>query len=348
MEDLGFDFIVPDIVKPVRIRTGLNSLDLACGNTSEIGFPSGKITEIFGEPNVGKSSFAYFMSAKLAMADSRRTLPTKLPIEDKDRAKYPYIVLCDLEGLNYDYISRNFRRLGYKGSLYIVPQTQKNKLLSHSQMLDIAHDMFETGGNVLILDSVGAVVSDAELDSELADANMGTRARLVSKFLKRINYVRENTGGSIFLTNHMFTSLGTFQTRETAGGRTIRYLASIRLQLSRGDVWKSGDKVIATIIKGSVVKLRDGGEGRKFQFAIIPDYGISENLTAVVDCLTLYPKEFTISTSGTLRYQGDSLGNVRKYVEYELSGEYDKFEIFHTRLQSLEANHGNNTDEEND
>ena len=334
-----FDFIVSEKYEPVRVPTGLYSFDVAMGNTTTRGFPLGQISEIYGDPSVGKSTFSYYLAVKTATQDINRKLPDKFPIEEKDRGKYPYIILCDVEGLNLNYIQRNFRRLGYKGSLYLVPQVQKGKLLTHSKMLDIAHEEFEERGNVLILDSVGAVVSDAELESELADANMGSRARLISKFLKRINQVRLSNHGSVFLVNHLFTSLGTFQTKETAGGRTIRYLSSIRIHLSRGDVWKKGNTILATITKGKVDKLRDGGGGDTFYFVIIPDYGISQNLTAIVDCLNLFPKEFTLSDSGTLRFEGDSLGNISKFIEYELTEQTDKFELFYTRLQTAEGNY---------
>ena len=330
-----FDFIVPETINTSkRVRTGLTSFDLAMSNKASLGFPLNQIVEIYGDPSVGKSSFAYYLSVKTAMAD--RPAPEKLPIEEKSRAKYPYIILCDVEGLNLEYIQNNFRRLGYKGSLYLVPQNQKGKLLTHSQMLDIAHDQFEEYGNTLILDSVGAIVADAELVSDLADANMGTRARLVSKFLKRINLIRQSKGGSVFLINHVFTSLGTFQTRETAGGRAIRYLSSIRINLSKGDVWKKGNTMLATVTKGKVDKLRDGGGGDTFHFVIIPDYGISENLTAIVDCLTLYPKEFTLSDSGTLRNNGESLGNISKMIDAELEGRQEVFELFHARLATTQ------------
>lgn len=333
------DFITDGaFTKNVRIRTGLTSFDLAMSNSKEIGMPIGQIYEIYGENGIGKSTFSYYLAVQSSMKD-----PNRKPVVDdefkKNRKEYPYIILCDVEGLNINYISQTFESAGFRGTVRLIPQYNKNKMLTHSQMLDLAIELYEEEGNVLILDSVGAIVADSELNSDLADANMGNRARLISKFLKRINTIRlVKQTATIFLINHVFTSMGTpFPTKETAGGRTIRYLASARIYLTKGDAWMSKGQLRATVVKGKVEKLRDGGMGDQFYFVTIPDFGVSKNLTAVVDCLNLFSDEFSLSDSGTLRYKSESLGNINKLIDAELEGNQEKFDMFHERLTLLSA-----------
>lgn len=325
-----FEFITDGaVLETRRVPSGLTSLDLALSNDREFGVPLGQIVEIFGEPGLGKSSLTYFLAAKMS---------TRSGIEN------PRIVLCDVEGLNIHYLRKNFERLGFKGQVRLIPSyDNKGNLLTHSDMLDITTEEYRERDNVsaVIIDAVGSIASDAELNSPLKDANMGTRARLMSKFIEKILAARPlRLNANVYLVNHEYQVLGGFGS-DTSGGKKIKYGASVRIRLKKGDVWKKSgqDTPIAIVTQGQVVKLRDGGHGDKFQFVLVPNYGISENLTAVVDCLELCSDVVSITKNGILTVDGESFGYLSKLVELEIKGREDekaeKFEVFYRLLGNV-------------
>lgn len=304
--------------KPERIVTGLYSFDHALSNprTGEIGYPTKSIIEIYGSQGVGKSTLTYFLAGK--------------------RSPQGKILICDLEGLDPDYLPVAVEKTGFDGTIEIIDSIgDKGKKRTHEEMINELTDrtLHEEDTNVGILDSVGAILPVFENESEIGEGFGAKRAVIVAQFSRKATYAVNNkdTQPNLFVVNHSHMAVGGGYGHHSAGGVALSHLGVVRLFLrySTRDFIKTSDDVLAYVVEGTVEKLRYGGKGRKFKIAYVPGYGVRPNLTALIDCADLGLAD----RKATVKVGDVSLGYVSKLVEEDLSGNDEVFAPLHEALQ---------------
>ena len=309
----------------VRFETGLYSIDAALQSpTGDIGLPLRSIYEIYGRPGVGKSSLSYYLAGKTASL-----LPDKR------------IDLCDLEILDPDYVIASLEHSGFDGTLnFIGMRDTKNKRRSHESMIQELQSNLELDDvSCGILDSVGAIVPIAEDEGEIGEANMGRRAKAVSQMSRKTILTLRDLlyPKNLYIVNHVLSVLGG-RGHTTPGGEAVKYLGAIRMMLWQDElITNSKDVVTAFVTKGQVEKLRYGAKGRKFQFVVIPGYGVSAELTALVDCVELG----IASRKSVVKIGNTSVGYLSKLVDSAKSGYSKTFEPFFEALEKYKTSEVN-------
>lgn len=310
-----------------RRSTGLYSLDLALAGGGSIGLPLRSLVEVYGNTHVGKSTLTYYLSGMVA---ERGTID-----------------LCDLEGLDTAYLRNVLLNSNFRGHVKIMDSVDKGKPRHHADMVnEMASDFIsKPDTNVVILDSVGAFVPTAESEGDIGESFMGRRAQTIAQFSRRMisNLIAKEQDGVCFVVNHVHSVIGG-QGHSTAGGDTLHNMANTRIMLWNKQIIKAGDDTIGYWVGGKLEKLRYGGKGRGFQFILIPDFGISRELSAMFDCFELGLAE----RSTHVKVSGKSFGFISKLFESAKNGSKEKFEPF---FELLEDHHGatvlgnNSTDE---
>ncbi len=293
-------------------ETGLLSLDLALGSKGKPGIPMRTIYEISGPTHVGKSTLGYFMA-------------TRVPHSD--------LVICDLEGLDKDYLQECLQSANWTGKVKLIPITGKKKseLRSHGEMLQEAVQifMYDPKYNVGLWDSVGATIPMVESEGDFEEAFMGRRAKLVGQVIRRITTaLMFKEQPSIFITiNHQQAVLGGYG-NTTPGGTTHKFLSACRISLWEKEVLKIKDTVVGYLLEGTVNKNRYGGKGRKFSFVNLSGMGVNPDLSVVFDCF-----RYGLATRGaTVKIGKESIGYISKLYEYARERKHDKFEPFYEVL----------------
>lgn len=309
-----------------RKSTGLYSLDQAMASAGNGGLPMRNLVEVYGNTHVGKSTLTYYLSGTIA---ERGTID-----------------LCDLEGLDPTYLRNVLLNSGFRGHVKVINDVDKGKPRHHSDMVnEMARDFIDGAStNVAILDSVGAFIPNAESDGDIGEAFMGRRAQTIAQFVRRmVSHLKaKEQDGSVFVVNHVHSVIGG-QGHVTAGGDTLKNLATVRIMLWQKQIIKAGDTTIGYLVGGKLEKLRYGGKGRGFQFILIPDYGISRELSAMFDCFELGLAE----RSTHVKIGDKSFGFISKLFESAKDGKKDKFDPFFELLESYHGSEvlGNNTTE---
>jgi len=302
----------------LRRSTGLHSLDMALSSGGNQGLPMRCVAEVYGHPHVGKSTLTYYLSGVIT--------------------GHGTIDLCDVEGLDPDYLRSVLLASGFRGHVKIIDSVDKGKPRHHADMVnEMANDLLTNPGtNAAILDSVGAFIPTAESEGEIGESFMGRRAQTIAQFVRRINsyLIAKDQAGMAFIVNHVHSVIGG-QGHITAGGETLKHIASVRIMLWQKQVIKSGDDILGYWVGGKLEKLRYGGKGREFQFVLIPDYGISKELSAMFDCF-----ELGLAERGTHVKIGDkSFGFISKLIEQAKDGNRDKFNPFFELLDGYHDKH---------
>lgn len=253
-----------------RSLTELFSLDMALAQRGEAGLPLRSIIEIYGYPNVGKSTLAYYLAASVAKGS------------ESD------IALCDLEMLDRQYITTAVGGCGFEGTVTLIDTTDdKGKPIPHEKMLmQMARLVFDEKYGSSILDSVGMVMPTVEAEGAFGEAFMGKRAKLVAQVSRALmnNLRNKELPSASFIINHVHPNIGK-QGHSTAGGETLKFAAQVRLMLWTGEVFADKEgKPYGFYVQGQVEKLRYGGRGRKFGFYIVPGYGVHIGASAMFDC----------------------------------------------------------------
>lgn len=264
-----------------RIQTGYFSLDKAFGDhRGNIGLPMRVTAELYGFTGGGKSTLAWTLSAKCA---------TK-------------IALADVEGFDPSYLSILLETAGFNGDVAILSNPSDEKLLNEFEKTILKEDV-QAG----ILDSIGGLNPVADLESEIGERNMGQRSRLMAQFSRRaIHGLRfKKTPSIIFMVNHCLAIIGGRGT-STSGGDVTKYLASIRIRISKEEISEDG----SFIITGKIEKNRYGRSGEKFQVFYLSGRGIHQGLTAANDCIYLQ----LASSDRVVKMDGKSYGFWKRLV----------------------------------
>lgn len=236
-----------------RVATGLHSFDHSLYG----GLILGSIYEIYGYTHVGKSSLSYFLAGSVRSEGE--------------------ILLADFEHFDPEYVESCLRLSGFGGTVREAEQDWGEKALE-----DIRNSLLEAGTTSAILDSVGALVTKAEMEGELTDANMALKARRFAPWMRQCLFaLKRNPDACLFIINHLHQIMTLGRAATTHGGVAIHNNSHVRLRLS---VEKQDDEY--SIVTGRVDKLRYGGKGKKgrpFKFVLVPGVGVHPGLSAVND-----------------------------------------------------------------
>jgi len=300
-----------------RATTGLFSLDMALSGRSDMGMPLRSLVEIYGYPGSGKSTLCYYLLGKLTQEER--------------------IAVCDFENLDREYIVSCLKSSGFRGTVKLVDTVEKEKPRKHEAMLDDGLISLESKHGGLLIDSVGAIQPTAEREGDLGQANMGKRAKLVAQLARAAaNIVRDSdTPKMAYVINHVHQIIGG-QGHTTAGGVTLTYMAAVRIMVWTKETFYKGDdddtdKVpMGFLVEGKTEKLRFGPKGKRFNYYIVPGFGVHVGASAMFDCFS-----YGLAERGAhVKMDGKSMGYLKKdLLSYAAEGKTRKFDVFVDRLE---------------
>jgi recombination protein RecA len=281
------------------IPTGAISFDLALGIG---GFPRGRVVEIYGPEATGKTTLALHV---IAEAQKRGGQAAFIDAEHALDPKYAASVGIDVDNL-------------------LISQPDYGE-----QALEIAEVLVRSGAvDVVVVDSVAALVPKAELEGEMGDAHMGLQARLMSQALRKLTAIVARSKTCFIFINQMREKIGMFigNPETTTGGRALKFYASMRIDVRRLSVIKEGDSVVGSRVKVKIVKNKMAPPFREAQFDIIFGEGISKE----GDLVDIGTEMGILEKSGTwYSYKSERLGQGRDNVKRlfkenrELAGQVD-------------------------
>jgi recombination protein RecA len=293
-----------DAIVPVSvISTGSISLDAALGVG---GFPRGRVIEIFGPESSGKTTIALQVIAEAQKAGG---IAAFIDVEHALDPAYA-------------------RKLGVDIDNLLVSQPDYGE-----QALEITNHLTASGQiDVLVVDSVAALVPKAELDGEMGDSHMGLQARLMSQALRKLTGVVSKSRTCLIFINQIREKIGVMfgNPETTTGGRALKFYASVRLDIRRIAAIKDGDTVTGNRTKVKVVKNKVASPFREAEFDIIYGEGISKE----GDLLDLGVAQNVIEKSGSwFSYKGERIGQGRENARQFLKDNHDIRKTIDTELR---------------
>jgi recombination protein RecA len=293
-----------DAIVPVSvISTGSISLDAALGVG---GFPRGRINEIFGPESSGKTTIALQVVAEAQKAGG-------------------IAAFIDVEhALDPTYA----RKLGVDVDNLLVSQPDYGE-----QALEITAHLIASGQiDVLVVDSVAALVPKSELDGEMGDSHMGVQARLMSQALRKLTGSVNKSRTCLIFINQIREKIGVMfgNPETTTGGRALKFYATIRLDIRRIGAIKDGDSVVGNRTKVKVVKNKVASPFREAEFDIIYGEGVSKE----GDLLDLGVAQNIVEKSGSwFSYKGERIGQGRENARQFLKDNPDIRKAVDTELR---------------
>src|SRR5246127_1882407 len=293
-----------DVLVPVSvIPTGCLSLDAALGVG---GFPRGRVVEVYGPESGGKTTMTLHV-----IAEAQKLGGTAAFI-DAEHALDPVYA----------------RKLGVDVDNLLVSQPDNGE-----QALEIAETLIRSGGvDVVVVDSVAALVPKAELEGDMGDPQMGLQARLMSQALRKLTAIVSKSRTCLIFINQIREKIGVMfgNPETTTGGRALKFYSSVRVDIRRIGAIKDGDVVVGSRTKVKVVKNKTAAPFRGAEFDIMYGEGISRE----GDVLDLAVEKKIVEKSGTwFSYKTERIGQGRENAKTFLKEHRDTFDRIHQQLR---------------
>jgi recombination protein RecA len=282
------------------ISTGALGLDLALGVG---GVPRGRVVEIYGPEASGKTTLGYHI---IAEAQREGGVAAFIDAEHALDPSYARAVGVDIDNL-------------------LLSQPD-----SGEQALEIAETLVRSGAiDVVVVDSVAALVPRAELEGEMGDAHVGLQARLMSQALRKLVGTISKSHTTVIFINQIREKIGVMfgNPETTTGGRALKFYASVRMEIRRTESIKSGDEIKGMRARVKVVKNKMAPPFRDTEVDIIYGHGISKtgSILDIGTAMGLISRSGTWFTYGDLRL-GQGRDNAREFLENnpEVAREIDR------------------------
>lgn len=266
------------------LPTGSLSLDLALGG----GYPKGRIIEIYGPESSGKTTLALHAIAEIQKQGGQAAFI------DAEHALDPAYA----------------KKIGVQTDNLLISQPDNGE-----QALEICETLVRSGAvDLIVVDSVAALVPQAEIDGDMGDAQMGLQARLMSQAMRKLTGIISKSKATVIFINQIRMKIGVMfgNPETTTGGNALKFYASVRIDIRRIGQIKDGDNIAGNRTKIKVVKNKIAAPFRTAEFDIMYNEGISK----VGDILDLGVQYGVIEKSGAfLKYNGETIGQGREAVK---------------------------------
>lgn len=264
--------------------SGSLALDLALGG----GYPKGRIIEIYGPESSGKTTLALHAIAEIQKQGGQAAFI------DAEHALDPAYA----------------RKIGVDTSNLLISQPDNGE-----QALEICETLVRSGAvDLIVVDSVAALVPQAEIDGDMGDAQMGLQARLMSQAMRKLTGIISKTKATVIFINQIRMKIGVMfgNPETTTGGNALKFYASVRIDIRRIGQIKDGDDVAGNRTKIKVVKNKIAAPFRTAEFDIMYNEGVSKT----GDVLDLAVSHGILEKSGAfIKYNGETLGQGREAVK---------------------------------
>ena len=286
------------------ISTGSLSMDLALGG----GIPRGRITEIYGTEGSGKTTIALHIIAEAQKAGGMALF---IDAEHAMDIEYAKVLGVDVD------------------LLYVAQPT------TGEEALQIMDGMVSSGAiDLIVLDSVAALVPKAEIDGDMGDVHVGLQARMMSQALRKLGGSISRTNTAVVFINQIREKIGVMfgNPETTPGGRALKFWATVRLEIRRGELLKDGTEAFGARCRVKVVKNKVAPPFRRAEFDIIFGKGVSRS----GDLLDLAVEHNLITKAGTYYNYGETrLGQGRENARTFLDENSEMFAELDGKIREL-------------
>ena len=266
------------------LKSGSLSLDLALGG----GYPKGRIIEIYGPESSGKTTMALHAIAEIQKTGGQAAFIDAEHALDPSYAK----------------------RIGVDVDNLLISQPDNGE-----QALEICETLVRSNAvDLIVVDSVAALVPQAEIDGDMGDAQMGLQARLMSQAMRKLTAIISKSKATVIFINQIRMKIGVMfgNPETTTGGNALKFYASVRIDIRRIGQIKDGENIIGNRTKIKVVKNKIAAPFRSAEFDIMYNEGISK----VGDVLDLAVQYGVFDKAGAfIKYNGETIGQGREAVK---------------------------------